>query len=136
VSEDERATRELPPETVVIRGGKMKRGPMAARAKKDREKLGIYGLSCACLPDYSYEDLDDLARIAQMPQSVLRASTVGRIRGAGEGFDVLLTATEKNPAHATLKLPDPPTDRDWETIEEIFDEPIRNAAVLQGGEDK
>ncbi len=109
---------------------------MEERAKKDRSKLGFYGLSCAALPDYTPDRVDDLAKKARMPQPMLRASTVGRIRDAGEGFDVLPTPTEHNPAHATLKLPEPPTDRDWETIEEIFDEPIRNAAVLEGSEDQ
>lgn len=130
---DEQTTDWLPPEAVVIRGGKMKRGPMEKRVKKDRRKLGFYGLSCCSLRDYTYDELDALARIAQMPQPKLRASTVGRIRDAGEGFDVLPTPSENNPAHATLKLPDPPSDRDWEKLEEIFDEPVNNVAALEEG---
>lgn len=69
-----------------------------------------------------------------MPQPKLRASTVGRIRDAGEGFDVLPTPNEHNPVHATLKLPESLTDEVWEKLDEVFDEPVDNAASLERGE--
>jgi hypothetical protein len=104
---------------------------MEERAKADRPKLGFYGLSCCSARGYSR---DGLARVANMPQPKLRASTVGRIRDAGAGFDVLSTPKRHNPVHATLKLPAPPNDEDWEALEAAFDEPVNNVASLERSE--
>jgi hypothetical protein len=128
---DQAPTDWLPPEAVVIRGGKMSRGPMERRANADRPKLGYYGLSCCSAPGYTR---DELARIAGMPQSHLRASTVERIRNAGAGFDVLPTPTRHSSVHATIKLPEPPRDADWEALEAAFDEPVNNVAALEGSD--
>ena len=127
---DEQAPDWLPPAAVVIRGGKMKRGPMEARVRKDHEKLGMYALSCCC--SSSVYDRDELARIAQMPHRELRASTVERIRAAG--FEISATPTHNNPTHATLRLPEPLRDEDWDALEAAFDDPVPNVATLEGGE--
>lgn len=104
---------------------------MKKRVKRDYQKLGIYGLSCDCLPGYSR---DQLARLVEYPNPKLRESTVGRVRNAG--FEIFPAPTRRSRAHATLKLPDPLTEQDWERLEEIFDEPVDNIASLERGEEQ
>jgi hypothetical protein len=102
---------------------------MEERAKRVHRTRGFYDLSCDCLPGHTR---DELARIAQYPNTKLRESSVGRIRQAG--FDIFPSPTRRSRAHSTLRLPDPPTDRDWEKLEEAFDEPVNNVAALERSE--
>ncbi len=83
------------------------------------DAFGEYALSMWSLPG---ADVATIAATADLPHSVVRTSTVGRIRAAGYE----LVRSEPPPAHADLKLPNPPTDDDWATIRGAFDDPIPN----------
>jgi hypothetical protein len=107
----------------------MERAPMEERVERVHRTTGFYDLSCDCLPRHTR---DELARIAQYPNTKLRESTVGRIRNAG--FQIFPSPTGRSRAHCTLRLPDPLSDRDWEKLEEIFEEPVNNVATLEGSE--
>jgi hypothetical protein len=94
----------------------------AAKAKLDE---GAHTLSSWSFPGL---DAPGVARAAKevdpttLPHSVIRASTAGRIRAAGYE----LVATDPQPGHYSLMLPDPPTDDDWAALNSIFGEPQPN----------
>lgn len=92
---------------------------MEAEAYTEYDDSGHFALSVFSVPGVG---IDELARIANRPNGVIRLTTAGRIRAAG--YEVL--PDEPPPGHAALQLPNPPTDTDWETSRAIFDEPIRN----------
>lgn len=81
-----------------------------------------YSLSVFCVAGC---DRDEVARVAQQPHSVVRESTVEQIREAG--YDVV-PSPQFGEGHADLKLPNPPSVEDWQKLEEIFSEPVPNAA--------
>jgi hypothetical protein len=109
----------LPDDALVVRGGVMEPRVMQVGAETHYEDCGEFAISVASLPDASIEDI---TRMALLANNQIRVSTVGRIRACG--YEVV--PSEPPPAHADLKLPNPPTDDDWETLRSIFDDPIPN----------
>jgi hypothetical protein len=110
---------ELPDDAVVVRGGVMEPRVLQVNAQTHYDDCGEFALSVASLRDASIEDI---TRVALLPNNQIRVSTVGRIRSCG--YEVV--PSEPPPAHADLKLPNPPTDDDWETLRSIFDDAIPN----------
>jgi hypothetical protein len=98
---------------------------METNAATHYDEFGEYALSVWSLPG---ADVATIAAAANLPHSVIRVSTARRIRAAGYE----LVRSEPPPSHVDLKLPNPPTSQDWETIRSIFDEPITNPYRRQG----
>jgi hypothetical protein len=92
---------------------------MEINAYTHYDETGEYALSVCSLPT---GDFDEVARVANLPNGQLRASTVGRIRQAG--YEIV--RSEPPPAHADLMLMGEPNDHDWETLRATFDPPVPN----------
>lgn len=73
---------DLPDDAVVIRGGPMTAANVIRRARKDRERLGLFGVS-AFAGSSSETTVAELVERGEIPHAVLNRSTVGRIRSAG-----------------------------------------------------
>ena len=82
---------------------------------------GVYGLSVCSLPDSTAEQIAEAAGTGRLPQTTMRTSTVGTLRAFG--YDVVPTGQSP---HATLTLPNPPSDTDWEHLQQAFDSPRHN----------
>src|SRR4051812_24908033 len=96
----------LPDEAGVIRGGRV--GLTAALRESAADcfaKTGTCGLSVCSLPDLSAEEIAIEVGTGRLPHPTMRRSTVGALRAVG--FDVVPSG---HYGHATLKLPDAPTD--------------------------
>lgn len=73
---------------------------------------------------------DEIARGVPLPHSMIRESTVGRLRDAG--YDVMSSAGPRG--HADLVFPGPPSDDDWLRLDTSFD-PARPNPATMGGDD-
>jgi hypothetical protein len=118
----------LPDQAVVVRGGRMVSRESLRESAEDyfawtkaQTGEGIYGLSVCSLANQTGDEIAHAVGTARLPQTTMRESTVGTLRGFG--YEVL----PSGPAgHATLVLPNPPSDDDWDNLEEAFDEPRHN----------
>lgn len=119
MSEDESATGGLSLDAVVVRGGKMKRRSLVNAAERHNLIRGGYAISVWCLPERTGEQIAAYSTEAVgLNYPDLRETTVGRLYEAG--FE--MTQTGKR-GHYTLWLPSPPSDSDWQRLDEIFSEP-------------
>jgi hypothetical protein len=82
---------------------------------------GIHALSVWSLPGLAAEAIANAVGPRRLPHSVIRATTVGKLRAYG--YDV---SPSGQPGHMSLQLPSPPADRDWENLEQAFDPPVTN----------
>jgi hypothetical protein len=118
-TESDESAQVLPDETIVLRGGVMQPRDLEVNAYTHYDEFSEYALSVFAVPG---ADLATTARVADRPNASIRVTTAGRIRAAGYE----LRRSEPPPGHADLKLPNPPTDADWETLRVVFDDPIPN----------
>ena len=88
---------------------------------------GIFGLSVCSLPGRTADAIATIVGTDRLPHTWMRESTVGRLHEAG--FDVVPTGWR---GHATLMLPNPPTDDDWNRLEAAFDKPRDNPVARKG----
>jgi hypothetical protein len=109
----------LPDDTIVLRGGVMEARDLQVNAFTHYDEVGEYALSVFAVPG---ADLETTARVADRPNAAVRVTTAGRIRAAG--YEVV--SSEPPAGHADIRLPNPPTDADWETLRAVFDDPIPN----------
>ena len=124
---------DLPPDAAVVRGGEMKRKHLARAAQRYNlltGNRGEYAISVWCLPGRSGSYIAAYStEAAGLSYTSFRESTLGQIREAG----YKMTQTGR-PGHYTLRLPSPPTEADWQKIEDIFDDP-KPVVEAQGGGD-
>ena len=115
----------LPDDAVVVRGGLMLSADLAISAQSHHDAEGSHALSVFSRAGMT---ADELSRAVPLPHSMIRESTVGRLRAAG--YDVV---TSPGPlGHADLVLPNPPTDDDWRLLDESFDPARPNQATIRG----
>ena len=98
---------------------------LSAQSHFDRE--GAFALSVFSVPGRT---ADEIVGGVPLPHSVIRESTFGRLRAAG--YDVVSSLGP--PGHADLILPNPPTDDDWQVLDEAFDA-ARSKPATMGGDD-
>ena len=104
----------------------MRRSDLVAAATLYHREYDRYGLSLSTWPGSTAEEI--AMRPGGPPHSMMRASTVRRLRQAG--FDLEPTG---RPGHVTLYLPDPPTEEDWERLEQAFGPAVPNPAARPMG---
>lgn len=82
---------------------------------------GVYGLSVWSVASFSAADIVQLARSYPddnyLPHSQMRTSTVRQLRA--QGFDLVPDSPR---GHYLLTIPTPPTDDDWDALEQEFGE--------------
>lgn len=109
----------LPEETIVIRGGTNPPDKMREQAQEEFDDCGVYSLSAAADPAMT---LEEIARTARRPNAQIVQTTVGRLRSAG--CDVTHPTGKRR--HVDILLPQPPTEEDWQALEEASDPPEPN----------
>jgi hypothetical protein len=112
----------LPDDAVVLRGGLMLPRDLDTGALTHYDEFGEYALSVYALPGRT---ADEIAILVPLRHSKIRQSTVGRLREGG--YEVV--PSPGPPGHADLKLPSPPTEDDWKTLDALFDPPRLNPAA-------
>jgi len=114
---------QLPDEARVIRGGFSNLGSLRKNARRHYARFGYYALSVFTLPDASIEEI---AAEADLPNDVIRPSTVGALRK--RGFNPV---PKGRPAHAEVRL----SDDSVATINRFRGafEPTQPNPALQGG---
>ncbi len=115
----------LPDDAVVVRGGLMSAADLSLGAQTHFDAEGAYALSVFSVPG---KTADEIARGVPLPHSMIRESTVGRLRAAG--YDVVSSLGP--PGHADLILPNPPTDDDWQALDKTFDAARPSPATMRG----
>jgi hypothetical protein len=115
---------QLPPDTVVVRGGVMTAEKLASSALAHYRDCGVYALSVWAIPGLTAEDITRAA-VEQgedyLPHNQMQTSTVGAV--AEGGYGLVPTGPE---GHFSLMLPDPPGAADWEAIMQAFGDPREN----------
>jgi hypothetical protein len=116
---------DVPNDAFVVRGGESKARDMEVSAEKHHEAHGEYALSGWSVPNASPEEIAHHAREAgdhYLPHGKIRAARAGDLRAAG--YEV------EGTGYVSIKLPSPPTEADWQKLNEIFDDPIPNPVAL------
>jgi hypothetical protein len=118
----------LPDHAVVVRGGRSAINDMKCSVARTRSKQRLKGeLERPVLSVFTDPELGAEGICAQAPilrgWKKIRVSTVGELRA--RGFAVCPPGDD---GHATLELPDPPTDDDYERLHGAFGEPQENPA--------
>jgi hypothetical protein len=111
--------RPVPPEAIVIRGGVMQRKSLEDAVEISFAEEHVHNLSVYTHPS---NELDEIARLAGLPNPKLRVTTAGAIYDAGYNLE----NWDESTGHADLVLPTPPGDADWLALEQIFELPIAN----------
>ena len=114
---------ELAGDLVVVRGGNMSAGQLLGRAKKDHERLGLYGIS-AFAGRTRLMTAADVVSEATIPHKVIRISTVDQIRT--EGFEISWSYARP---HCTIDLGPEPTEARVSQLLSAFDPPIPNPGL-------
>ncbi len=97
---------------------------LALSAQSHFDAEGVYALSVFSLPGLT---AGEIAASVPLPHSMIRESTVGRIRAAG--YDVLPSGGPSG--HADLVLTNPPTTHDWQILDRTFDPARQNPATIR-----
>lgn len=127
MSEAESVLERLPDDAVVVRFGLMAPGDLSLGAQTQFDTDGFYALSVCSAPGMT---ADELAVAAGLTHSMIRESTVGRLRAVG--YDVV--SSPGPPNHADLLLPEPPGDADWEALDRVFDAARPNPARIRAAD--
>jgi hypothetical protein len=115
-------TAPLPDETVVIRGGENRLDVMREQANDEFRDSGTFSLSGAAEAGMT---LDEVALTAQRPNPKICKTTAGRLRAIR--CDVAPPRLDDPTKHVNIILfQQPPSDKDWERIQEAFDLAERN----------
>jgi hypothetical protein len=115
---------DLPDDTTVVRGGLMHRERTIKSAEAAFREFGVYGLSVWAVANLNAEKIVRHARHHDtesqhyLPHPQMRTSTVGQLRR--RGFDL---EPDSPRGHYLLTIPTPPTDDDWDALEQEFGEP-------------
>lgn len=127
---------QLPPNTLVVRGGLMARTGLIASARRyAAQNHGLYGLTFWAWPGLTAGQI--AIRVKEMyppgmnplAHGQLRRSTVGKLlqpSEEGRAFELRKTGPD---GHYTLIFPSEPTLRDWERLETMFEAPEANPAA-------
>jgi hypothetical protein len=113
----------LPRTTVAVRGGTMPRERLIESAETEFERTlkeagtGAHGLSVSTFVGLSAREIALRVGTDALPHSKFRASTVGVLRDYG--FEVVPTPIF-GAGHATLRLPTPPADADFDKLDAAF----------------
>lgn len=106
-------------ETLVVRGGLMGLPGLRESLDTGLFEEGFFNLSF--WGDNDLRALDDVTRVAPIPNGKVRVSTVGELRRLG------LEPYRTDPwPHLTVRFPDIPTDEDLEALVGAFGDAISN----------
>lgn len=97
-------------------------------ANKHFKIKGTHALSARCVPGCDAHEVAHQTPPCHLPQNKMRVAQVGALRE--HGYDVTLTG---EPGHASVFLPTPPMDTDWQNLEEIFGDPEDNPVAKGKG---
>ena len=100
---------------------------LALSAQSQHDIEGFHALSVFSAAG---KTADDIAIGVPLAHSMIRVSTVGRLRDAG--YDVV--SSPGPPGHADLVFSRPPSDDDWRRLDECFDPARPNPATMGGGD--
>jgi hypothetical protein len=126
VTDDERAADVLPEGAIVIRCGHMKIEELEQSAQYYFDTHGEqeYALSFF---SFAGRNVNYIARKARCPNSFIRTSTAGRIRGAG----YQLVRTGKRAGHYSIFWSYRPSEEEWRAFRRLFGRSIRNVAAIE-----
>jgi hypothetical protein len=111
----------LPGSALLVRGGKMFRPDLEISAEQHFRRFGHYALSFWSVPGKTAEQIAEQIGTEDLPHGTLRACPVERLRRLG--YEVMFSG---RPWHVSVILPSPPSDRDWDNLEQAFDPPQPN----------
>ena len=102
-------------------------------AKYEALNPDVYALSFWSWPELTAEQIAAKVGARRLPQSQLRESLAGKIRGmeASDGQPLDLVRTGEADGHYTLVLPSPLRDVDLVNLADLFDPPQPNTAVTE-----
>lgn len=117
----------------MVRAGEMRLGAFMRSAEVCLENEGFYGISFFSFPGM---DADEIARevgivreetpLRLMPNPSMRQATAGAVRALGYPLD-----PDNSPrGHVALRFDGPPTDADWEALDDVFQPPEDNPIAL------
>jgi hypothetical protein len=120
----------LPGNAVVIMGGSMGGGleNLQEKAETEFQRLvdeedpePVYGLSVCSLPNMTAEQIAEVVGTENLPHPRMQTSTVATLEALG--YEVVPSEWH---GHATLVLPGPPDEPDWQNLQQAFSAPIDN----------
>lgn len=133
----ESASGHLPDNSVVVRGGTMKRRDLLPSAVRYADQNdGVYGLTVWSWPGMSPGEIalrvkaNHPAGRNPVAHGQLRWSTVGEVRRPdtdGRAFNLIRTTRQDG--HYTLTFPSRPTESDWNRLDGMFRMPEPNPAA-------
>jgi hypothetical protein len=128
---EEASRAALPDSSIVVRGGKSSLDAMKDSVKRTKRKQRLREQEEEALLSVFTHPADDAARIVERAPILrnwtkVQLSTAGRIRAAG--FPISLPDER---GHASVKLPDDPSDEDYERFRAAFDTAIPTPGVVR-----
>lgn len=120
----------LPGEAIVIRGGILGGGLQEIQEQAEDEFMRlqvegdpdpVYGLSVCSLPNMTAGEIAEAVGTERLPHARMRATTVEALKSRGYGV-----VPSDWPGHATIVLPGPATEQDWQNLQESFSAPMDN----------
>ncbi len=111
----------LPSSALLVRGGRMLRADLEISAETHFNREGHYALSFWSAPGLNAAEVAERIGTEDLPHGSIRSAPVGRLRELG--YEVMFSG---QPWHVSLVLPSPPSDEDWENLEDAFGPPEPN----------